>query len=329
MKDRSDDDDEIARLLRTAGGRDRPASPIAAEVRAAVEAEWREMVSTRQRQRRVTAWAAAAGIAIAAGGVWLATAWLGGSPHTVAALVNTSGTVEGRIDSRHDWTPLVPGAAIASHEQVRTLGSRAAIRLASGIELRLDENSHLVVSDLDEATLETGAAYVDSGAGGSAHAAQFALRTTSGTVRHLGTQYEARLDHERLRVAVREGSVSIETARGTVSGVAGEQILVDHGRVSRRDLPTHDAEWDWVETVVPAYTIEGRPLAEFLRWAARETGRELVFASPAAEREAERIVLRGSIEGLSPDESIDAVRSTTGLAIELDPGRIDVGTPAR
>ena len=205
-----------------------------------------------------------------------------------------------------------------------TGGSRAALVLASGIELRLDQASRLAFEHGDEASLLEGAAYVDTGATPRPRTDAFALRTASGTVRHLGTQYEARVEGDRLRVAIREGSVSIETSGGAVSGSAGEQILLDGGQVSRQDLPAHDASWNWVGAVAPAYTIEGRTLAEFLRWAARETGRDLGFADAKTEQAASQIVLGGSVEGLSPDESIKAVSATTGLAIEVAGGRIDV-----
>ena len=74
----------------------------------------------------------------------------------------------------------------------------------------------------------------------------------------------------------------------------------------------------------PTFAIEGRLLSDFLRWAGRETGRAIVYASPEAEREAAQIVLRGSIEGLRPDESIGAVGSTTGLALTVERDRIEV-----
>ncbi|HLB83416.1 MAG TPA: hypothetical protein VJK00_01710, partial [Steroidobacteraceae bacterium] len=60
------DDDAIARLLKGAGGRDQPGAAIEAQVRTAVESEWRQLVSARRRRRDVTVWAAAAGMAVAA-----------------------------------------------------------------------------------------------------------------------------------------------------------------------------------------------------------------------------------------------------------------------
>ena len=319
------EDEAIARLLKGAGGRDQPDAAIAAQVRAAVESEWRELVSARRRRRNFTFSAAAAGVAAAAIAVWLAVPLLDHEQPVVATLVQSSGAVEYRDGPRADWAPLGAGATVSSRQEIRTSGSsRAAFELASGLELRIDRASRLVFDESEVASLEQGAAYVDSGTSPGALASRFALRTAAGTVRHVGTQYEVRLDANRLRVAIREGSVRIDTPDGAVSGVAGEQLLVDEGRVTRSDLPAHDPAWDWVGAVAPTFVIEGRTLAEFLRWASRETGRGLLYASDEAEREAARIVLRGSIEGLRPDESIAAVGSTTGLAVEVRAGRIEV-----
>ncbi len=322
------DDDDIAQLLRKAGERERPDVTMRAEVRAAVETEWRQLISARDRRKRRTVWAAAAGVAMAALGVWVVRPMLIPRPEAVAVLERATGIVEGRVDAGRGWTRLAPGAPIAVLQEIRTAAdARAALTLPSGIELRIDQATRLAFDRPGEASLHQGAAYVDTGA--DPRADGFALRTSSGTVRHFGTQYEARVHGAGLRVAIREGSVRIDTPNGPVSGAAGEQILLADGRVSRRELPTNDAAWDWVGSVSPAYAIEGRTLSEFLRWAARETGRDLLFSSADVEREASQIVLRGSVEGLSPDESVAAVTATTGLNIVVASGRIEVEPASR
>jgi len=319
------DDDAIARLLKGAGGRDQPDAAIEAQVRTAVESEWRQLVSARRRRQQVTVWAAAAGVAVAALAVWLAMPLLDREQPVAATLVQSSGVIEYRDGPRADWAPLGEGATLFSSQEVRTsASSRAAFELASGPELRIDRASHLVFDELEVASLEQGAAYVDSGTAPGAIASRFTLRTGAGTIRHLGTQYEARVDANRLRVAIREGSVRIETPGAAVSGIAGEQILVDGGNITRSDLPAHDPAWDWIGAVTPTFDIEGRTLAEFLRWASRETGLDLLYVSDTAEREAVGTVLRGSIEGLRPDESIAAVVSTTGLVVDVRADRIEV-----
>ena len=316
-------DDEIARLLRNAGERDRPDAAMQAEVRAAVEAEWRQLVATQDRRRRRTVWAVAAGVVVAALGVWLMRPVLAPRPHAVADLVRVDGVVEGRMNGDTAWKPILPGVSFLAPQEIRTAaGARAAVTLRSGVELRLDRATRLAFDGAEVASLHEGAAYVDAGT--DARRRGFALRTTAGTVRHVGTQYEARLQHEGLRVAIREGSVRVETPDGPVPGNAGEQILLAGGQVTRDALPAHDGSWSWIGSVAPAFAIEGRTLSEFLRWAARETGRDLAYATADIEREGSRIVLHGSVEGLGPDESIAAVGATTRLGVVVSSARIDV-----
>jgi hypothetical protein len=61
------------------------------------------------------------------------------------------------------------------------------------------------------------------------------------------------------------------------------------------------------------FAIDNRTLAEFLEWAARETGRRVVYASAAAQHAAQSLKLHGSIEGLKPDTALSAVLATTDL----------------
>lgn len=65
-------------------------------------------------------------------------------------------------------------------------------------------------------------------------------------------------------------------------------------------------------------TARGR-VREFLTWVGRETGREVVFATPESAAEADRAVLSGSVAGLRPAQALSAVLPTTNLeSIERD-----------
>ncbi|MCW9078120.1 MAG: hypothetical protein OQK74_02965, partial [Gammaproteobacteria bacterium] len=61
-------------------------------------------------------------------------------------------------------------------------------------------------------------------------------------------------------------------------------------------------------------------LLDFLKWASRETGRELRFESDESRMLAMRTDVYGSVTGLTPDEALEAILSTTMLEyrIELD-----------
>ncbi len=89
--------------------------------------------------------------------------------------------------------------------------------------------------------------------------------------------------------------------RGRTGRRSGEQLLLTGTGVQRSALPPYDGQWAWVASVTPPFEIEGRSVAEFLAWAARETGREVAYTTPAAAQRAQGIVLRGSVSGLAPN----------------------------
>ena len=311
------DDADVAALLRAAGPRPVPGPAARAAVQAAVEAQWRAAVAARRRRPRYTAWAAAAGIAVAAVAVWVARPALDSRHETVAFVARSVGDVElDRGDGR--WTPLAAADSIASGARLRTSsGGRAALSLSNGLELRLDGRSLVALDDAKRATLTQGAVYVDSGHAPAGGTADFVLGTPAGSVRHLGTQYEARLLDGGLQVGIREGRVRVSVAAGDVIGDAGERLTVAGSRIERARLAPNAADWNWTSEVTPPFSIEGRSVEAFLVWAARETGRTIVYASPDAARQARTVTLSGSVEGLTPDAAVTAVLSTTSLRPEI------------
>jgi ferric-dicitrate binding protein FerR (iron transport regulator) len=324
MNDRSDEA-EVAALLRAAGPRPMISSAAMAEARAAVAAEWRSVVAARERRRRYTVWSAAAGIAVAGIAVWLARPVLDAPPETIAAVVRVEGGLQ---QSQGDgaWVTVAANGAVGAGAQLRTAGDgRAALRMANGLELRLDSDTRIAFEDSGRARLAQGAVFVDSGAAAGAPAADFELETPAGSVRHLGTQYFARVDGARLQVGVREGRVALDGPAGSAIGGAGEQLTVADGRVSRAPLPRTAADWQWIAGVTPPFSIEGRSVEEFLAWAARETGRTIVYTTPEAGRQARSVTLSGSVEGLAPDAAVTAVLSTTSLRPEIGAEQIRVG----
>ena len=89
-------DADVGALLRAAGRRPQPPPAMEAEVRAAVEAEWRSMAQSHARRARVTTWAMAAGVAVVAVGVWIARPLYMPDSGPVAAMARAEGTVEVR-----------------------------------------------------------------------------------------------------------------------------------------------------------------------------------------------------------------------------------------
>jgi ferric-dicitrate binding protein FerR (iron transport regulator) len=315
------DERVLGALLAAAGERAAPSDAQRREVLAAVGAEWRAQVAARQRRRRFTGWAAAAAVAAVAVSAWWVRPLLSPPAASFASVARVEGTVEYRDGG--SWTHVAGGARIATGSALRTgQAGRAAIELDNGVTLRLDRGTRLAFAAPGEAALEAGAVYVDAGAGDASSSREFALQTGFGEVRHLGTQYEARLDDGALRVAVREGRVGIGPAAAQQVAAAGEQLLFTDSGVQRSTVSPYDEQWAWVGKVTPPFAIDGRTVDDFLAWAARETGREVRYASPAAAQRAREVVLRGSVSGLTPDQAVRAALSTTSLRPSLEAERI-------
>jgi hypothetical protein len=306
-------DRDLEALLRAAGPRVQPPAGMAREVRAAVEAEWRDIVAARQPRRRFAPWLAAASVATLAVGAWFVTSQVMQGPAAIASVARVTGGVEYRHGQDGSWQPLQAASTLQRGDDIRTAADgRVALQFTGGLDVRLDAATTLAMDDAGTVRLAAGRVYVDAGTA-SAASRDFVVATTLGQVRHLGTQYMAGLDRGAgLVVAVREGSVAVEGGREPVIARAGESLTLGHdGRVARGTVAAHDEHWAWVQSIVPGFDIEGRSLDEFLGWAARETGRQLVYGSADAAREAERIELKGSVSGLPPEAAVAAVLTTT------------------
>lgn len=318
-------DQDLERVLKSVGLREKPPADVEHEVREHLRAEWRSVVADRgRRSRQRTYFAMAASIVAAAVGVWMLAPRLAESGDAVATLALATGEVRVTSGWFDSWHGVAGGQALLEGQTLETGATgRSALALPGGISARVDHGSRLVVAAADRLVLERGTLYVDSG---SAPAAPLDVVTKTGTVRHVGTQYEVRLLDSSVRVSVRDGTVEWRSSRGDVErSASGEQLTITNdGRVERSSVPAYGAAWDWTLEAAPTIDIEGLPLAQFLDWAARESGREVTYASPEAEAEAAGIVVHGSIAGLTPTEALDAVLATTSVHVDATGGQLVV-----
>lgn len=317
-----EDDSDIQRVLKAAGKRDDPPDDLARYVRAAVQAEWSAVVAERRKHyRRWISMAAAAGIAVAAIGVWLARSSVDARPVTVASVARISGDVKVVAGFWNRAQPVSTAQALQAGESLVTgKDGRAALALGQGVSVRLDYDTKLAFNDAHVFEVTQGTVYVDSQTKGQT---EFPLQidTPAGSVKHLGTQYEVKINGSNVRIRIREGTVMIMPRQGgSQRGEAGEQLLVAaDGHVDRTAIGVGDAQWAWVAETAPPFEIDGRRLPEFLAWASRELGKRIVFATPDTELAAQRVVLSGSVSDLAPREAISAVLSTTSLhSVERD-----------
>lgn len=308
----SQEDEALESLLGAVGPRGEVPADVMAQVRDSVHAEWRAAIEARQQRRRVFAYG------LAASGVFALLITIGfvvltGSRAPVATVARVIGTFEASDGGTGDWRTLVAGEQIKAGQVLRAgANGRAALTTNAGIQLRLDADSHVEFSSAQRLALTRGAVYVDADPR-SARATPFEVQTALGAVSHVGTQFEVRSRGRLVDIKVREGSVRLRSDSGEHVATAGERLRVSAKNVERARISLQDPSWQWALLVAPEFTIEGVPLADFLHWVARETGRKLVFGSTNAAETARRVILHGSIGQLSPEAALPAVLATTQL----------------
>jgi ferric-dicitrate binding protein FerR (iron transport regulator) len=322
----------VAHVLRSAGRRADPPDELKRGVRASVQAEWQLIVAERARRRRRLGLSLAAGLAVAALGVRVSVTVLQSPSEVMANASRTMGSVSSKSNSwRASWRTVHQHEPLRAGEELATgTNGRAALSLAGGVSLRLDHNTRIALIDPRHIAIEDGAVYVDSGVAPQAGEQRLQIETPAGVIHHIGTQYEVRLLGTGVQIAVREGKVELSTAVGTTQHAdAGEQLTVfGAGGIERHTVSRYGPRWEWAIEAAPGFDIDGRPLAQFLAWAAREQGHDVVFANAASKAEASRVVLSGSVAGLPPSDALAAVLPTTHLRsterdgqliIDLDP----------
>lgn len=318
---------DIERVLQAAGPREHPSAEFERAMQDRLREEWRAIVAgeRRRRQRRTTL-ALAAGVVAAAFGTWLVAPQLGGPAQHAATVALAAGDMRAKPRQLARWRAVAPGQTLATGTVLETGATgRGALALADAVSARLDHDTRLVFTAAGEITLERGALYVDAGRGAESPG-RLAVITPAGSIRHVGTQYEARLLGSSLRLRVREGRVEWQSPEGRrEQGASGEQLTIGNdGAVERASAPAHGESWDWIARTSPGIVIDGLPLEEFLAWVARELGWKVVYATPAVAAEAADVVLHGSIEGLTPRQALDAVLATTRVRAAIQGGSMIV-----
>jgi len=307
--------DSVERLLRLAGRRESVPPERRARARTAIHDAWREHLRARSRRRRV--WLAA----VVGAAAVLAVVWIAG-PRPVAPPVEAA-----RVEVTQGGGPRRVGDRLAVGDEIVTAGDRLSLRLVSGASVRVDRESRVRLQSTHALELERGAVYAVSAPGST----PLEVYTPQGVVREIGTRFEVRLAGGGLRVRVREGLTVLAAASGRHEAGPGMEILSRGGAPpSMRPVAIAGAEWAWTLALAPAFPVEGHSLSDFLAWFAAETGRSVRFRDPALSAAAPRIVLHGSVDGLTPDEALDAVLPAAGIRHHLEGDALElIAEPAR
>jgi ferric-dicitrate binding protein FerR (iron transport regulator) len=315
--DPAEDEELTARLLHSAGRRPAVATDRAARVRQAVHAEWRSVTRRRKVRRRAAFAAVLASAALVAIAFRLTPLRRPQPPAAQEAVA----TVE-RIDG---YASLRPGDRVPQDGVVETgAAGRIGLRLIDGTSVRFDTGSKSRLLSAAILELSAGAVYVDSGSTG--HGVE--IRTSFGVARDIGTQFEVRLHGASMQVRVRTGAVEVRRGSDSASWRAGTEIVVGHAGTTSRPVAPYGPEWSWSAKVGPAFDIEGRSLGSLLDHLSHEYGWTLHYADADLARRASTIVLHGSVEGLQPNEILEAVMATTGLEHRVDGGTLSISRSA-
>jgi len=230
------EDDTVARLIRTAGARPAVPSDVAARVRANVHDAWRSDVDTNRKRGRMI-WT----LPIAA---TIATAVILGvtnqsvrppQPWVIAHVERVSGA----------GSHLHAGDAIEARSTIATDANRASFTLADDTTIRVDEHSRVRFDTPHRIAVDAGAVYIATARSG------IRVATPFGIVRDVGTRFEVRVTPDAARVRVRDGVVMVASHRAA----RGEALNVTAGNVTTERIATWGGDWDWTMDLAPPFAL--------------------------------------------------------------------------
>jgi ferric-dicitrate binding protein FerR (iron transport regulator) len=320
-------DDELARLLAHASPRARPRREAQTAAYETLRAEWLELTARRRRGRIAFGVAAAAlliGVAVVLGTLRAPV------DAVLAAPLATIERIEGSQVSwrdEHSTARTITGEAdIVRVGQSLSTGaeSRAALSWRDGGSLRLDENTRVDLVSERSVRLVTGDLYFDSAAEQPAPGRTAAVpieklgvETPAGRIVHVGTQFMLSVDAGEVVLSVREGQVRLSGDGFEITVNSGEQLDIDaNGVRARRSIESYDTSWNWAQEIAPQPNMDGRTERDILSWVARETGRRIVYDSPATEASTRVSIVRG-LDKRSPTNLLAILPVITDLDVEI------------
>ena len=207
------------------------------------------------------------------------------------------------------------------------------LTLQTGGNLRLHNNSQLIINENNEFTLAFGTVYFDSGqddlnivnskiAGSessSSHLGAITIKTLHGNIQDIGTQFQVSSNKNTLQVSVREGLINLHNEQGTHVVNHGFQLTEkSNGSFVKTAISPRDPKWHWVNDAAPKFSLEGKSLHQFLVWITREHGLTLHFNQNHTEKLSKLIVLHGDIDGLDLQQALNTVFATIELTYSID-----------
>lgn len=322
--------DLLEELFRHVEAREQPPHDDEQAIRASLHEQWAEMTRYRRRRRRRLYLAAAASLAVAviAGSILFRSPVPATPTKEVASVELLKGSVVVQDLGSEVVFNLAMLDPLKTSQRVSTPhGAGLAALWQNGIALRVDQNSRFLIVSPSEIELHSGRVYIDTDKAAMSEA-PLTLSTPAGLVRHVGTRYMVAVNLGSTSVSVREGQVLLGDNGAAASG--GEKLVVSSsGELRRESISVFGDTWQWTEVLAAPFAADGRTVSELLDWVGHESGRNVEYASPAAQRLADETHLHGDI-ALEPMKALSLLTQTTDLETDVRAGTIVVSTaPAR
>ncbi|MFV2090629.1 MAG: FecR family protein [Pseudomonadales bacterium] len=304
-----DSDLDVRRLMELAGRRLEPPAEVEQRVRDAVLRTWEEQPGKRRVKLPRIWYAMAATITLA-----MTLGYFAGntsrSELPAGEVIASHGGYSVRGSDGVERSRIMPGSMVQT-----SAGGSLFIALQHDPTLRVDQETSLTFRQASEIWLHRGRIYLDND-----NDAPVRVMTRNATVTDIGTQFEISADGHRLSVVVREGQVDIEldgeVLTSTAAAGIGETVKIEGLRlISREPVATMDSRWGWVQAAHPPFKLKQKSVAEYARWAARESGRTLIFDSEAVRQQAGLHRFSGEGEVNSGIDSVARTLRTTRFAV--------------
>ncbi|BCD96359.1 FecR family protein [Marinagarivorans cellulosilyticus] len=306
--------DELEALLKASGKREQPVPEVADVIQQSTHQAWQQAV--RARQKRMRQWLTSSAAAAVFFAAMLAVVLPNISfdePTAVAHITQSYGDFT-LNKKQHDYSTIVyQGDKLSTAED-----SIIGIKLPDNTLVTLDQNTRITLVNAALIKVHSGRVYVDS----PDHNTSILVSTPLGDIVDIGTQYEVTVTPNALDVAMRDGKTKITTAAKTVyasvaNGLGEVLHIVKNAPIERHKIATTDQHWQWTHKTMADFNLHNASVYDLLNWASRVTGKDIVYASPATQRQAEETHLSGG--NLSPNtisEQLPNILKTTTLTLE-------------
>jgi len=319
------EEEVLKALFKHASSRKRPPQAVENEIRETLHGEWLKQTRKRRLRKRVAGWAIAASVLLAllvsTGLLWQPAPDL--QQVSLATVEKMTGDVYVRNEGEQVARVLPSVGLVAGSELSTSSGSRIALTWDNGESIRVDENSRIAFISSSEIGLHSGHIYIDS-AGARIKDKAFSIRTPSGPVSHLGTQYITGITGDGISISVREGEVSIGSGAERTIAMQGQKLsITSDGHQSLTSIPVYGENWQWIEQLAPDFNMDGRTMQDFLDWVGHETGLEIKYDSDKTRAVAAQTRMHGMVE-LEPLRAMELILQTSDLTHVLKDGTIRI-----